>query len=691
MTLDMAEQESAPQPAMFPTPPEAATAADAARLDSFLLRGGLVDAWFLRRSDVLLVTFDNLSSIGEYDPPQPWLQARAAKAGVSILGLMASRKDWYRNPDTAGLITALRDAGVFSQFRRVVFAGASMGGFAALAYAPLVPGAAVLAFSPQTSLSRKVAPFERRYRYAARKWDWETPAFLDAAADVGEAYVVYDPFVSEDKAHALRICGPQVQHLPVGHLGHRAIRQLKSVGVLQGLIEGVAAGQFSTVTFAQGYRARRQVQSWQRSLLAEAESRGHHVLGQRAAALLLRSAPDSRHLRKAAARFTIPDPLPNMQVITVTEGNPQPPFSGTILQLSGAYVVPERDHDTKLASGVLLRDKTWCEMSRAWIRARKTTPAPTLTPDEPVMTLPGRHLFAGHFRGHFGHFLVESTARLWALGHIAPVDSILYLPYRGQVGAIEKAIASYESFFQLLGIETPVRTYASALKVEQLYVPELGFGWLDRYAGSPAYRSFMQGRLSGAVSADGGEKLYISRAKLNAQRGGILGETVIETNLARLGYEIFHPERHPVAVQLARYKAARQIVALDGSALHLAAYVLQPGSKVAMILRRSKANAADYDLQFRSFCGVTPTVIDVIRRDWIAGDANRVDFRSIGEIDFQGLFRRLRDIGLVPADFRPDLPSATDIAAMLDSYQDRRGEPFRTLQPGERFPDDTEE
>ena len=677
-------------------------------MDAFLLKGGLVDAHFLRRSDILLVTFDNLSSIGEYEPPQPWLQMRASKAGFSILGILASRKDWYRNPDTAALITRLRDAGLFNSFRRVVFVGASMGGFAALAYAALVPGSVVLAFSPQSSLSRKVAPFERRYVYAAKKWDWKSPEFLDAAQSVSttaEVYLVYDPFVPEDKLHAMRIVGPQVRRIPTGHLGHRAIRQLKPLGVLQDLIEHVGRGSFDTTAFSKAMRGRRDLRSWQRSVLDQAEKRGHFKLGQLAAEQMLRADPTARLPRRAAQKFAeaearrstfvtdlavVDQPL--QAVITVSKGKPKPPFDGSILRLHRALVVPERDHDAKLASGVLLADATPCDLSKAWIRARKSTPAPTLSATETVVDLPGSHLFAGHFRGHFGHFLVESTARLWALDHIdTKLDSILYLPYRGEVGPIERAIEGHQEFFHLLGIETPIRTYGTALRVEDLYVPELGFGWLERYAGSPAYRAFMQGRLGGAVRANGSERLYISRAKLNAQRGGILGETVIEENLARLGYEIFHPERHPVAVQLARYKAARSIVALDGSALHLAAYVLQPGSSVAMILRRSKANVADYALQFRSFCGVTPDVIDAIRTDWVAGESSRVDFRSVGEIDFVALFDRLKVLGLVPQDFRPELPSAADIRAMLAGFEDKRGEPFRALNQGEKPGPEAEE
>ena len=106
------EKRNGPMPAMLPTPASVANAAEAVGKDSFFLAHGLVDAWFLRRSDVLLVSFDNLASIDEYEPPQPWLQARAAKAGFSILGLLASRRDWYRNEDAPALIAELRDAGV---------------------------------------------------------------------------------------------------------------------------------------------------------------------------------------------------------------------------------------------------------------------------------------------------------------------------------------------------------------------------------------------------------------------------------------------------------------------------------------------------------------------------------------------------------------------------------------------------
>ena len=699
-------------PALFADPPVAGSAAEAVTRDAFVLRGGLVDAWFLRRSDVLLVTFDNLASVGEYAPPQPWLQMRAANAGLSILGIMASRKDWYRNDDTAPLIASLREAGLFAQFRRVCFVGASMGGFAALAYSALVPGSVVLAFSPQTSLSRKIARFDKRYRYATRTWDWQTPAHLDAAEAAplaSEVYVVFDPFVPEDRAHAARISGPGVRHIPAGHLGHRAIRGLKSVGVLQMLIEGIAKGNLDRQAYNVGYRARRGLIGWQKALFAEAAARRHIRLGLQAAEALLRLEPASRVARKAAEQFRATLAGATMQPATPAPAAaaqtapartkpartaparahraPEPSaatFTGRILQLPRALVVPERDTDVRLASGVLLADGRSCRLSKGWIRAGKAMPAPTLAPDEPVQDLAGRHLFAGHFRRHFGHFLVESTARLWALDHVQPVDSILYLPYRGDT---DRGIDTHDDFFDLLGIGTPRLAYSGVLRVERLVVPELGFGWGDRYAGSPGYRAFITGRLA-HVAPDGSDRLYISRARLKAERGGVLGEALIEDIMARAGFEVFHPERHPVAVQIARYKAASQIVGLDGSALHLAAFVVRPHTRVTMILRRSRANTADYRLQFQSFAGITPAEVCAIRTDWISGDANRADFQSVGELDFALLIDRLRALGHLPAGFAPALPDRTDMADLLAAFATRRGKPFRALPAGARHPDE---
>jgi hypothetical protein len=365
-----------------------------------------------------------------------------------------------------------------------------------------------------------------------------------------------------------------VRRIKCGHFGHRVMRQLKSCGVLGDILHGIGEGRFDEPAFRRKLRRRRELRAWRKAFLGNAEAR-HPALARRVAAVFAAEDPGARYARRARARL---DEQGRVAETFVRDGDPQAPFAGLILTARGAIVVPERDGDARLACGVLLADGSYCELSRGWIRADRWTPPPRFAADEPVERLPGRHLFAGHMRGHFGHFLVESTARLWALSELEDsLDGVIYLPYRGEVAPTERAIAGMDPFFRRLGLSIPIRTIGAATAVEELHIPELGFGWRERYAGSPAYRRFMRDRLGRGIAPQGGERVYISRARLPSQRGGVLGETVIEENLARAGYEIFHPEKHPLEVQIARYKGARDIVALDGSALHLAAFFLREG------------------------------------------------------------------------------------------------------------------
>ncbi|MBA3911018.1 MAG: hypothetical protein C0524_14375 [Rhodobacter sp.] len=263
--------------------------------DRFLIRGAHANLWFEGQSDVLLVSFDNLATIDEGWPRGPWAWRRLAPLGHSVLGVQSHAKDWFRQPTAPELIRGLEERGFFRRFRRVVLTGASMGAFAALNFAPLIPEARVLAFSPQSTMNKVIAPFEARFPFAVRKSNWEGMPFLDAAAAVPyihKAVVLYDPFVPEDRSHAARLAGPSVQLLRVPFCTHEAIRVVMKAGALPGLVAALVDGDDVGQAFWQDFRARRSVPKWQRSLLAKAASRGRHDLVIRAADAMLRLGKD---------------------------------------------------------------------------------------------------------------------------------------------------------------------------------------------------------------------------------------------------------------------------------------------------------------------------------------------------------------------------------------------------------------
>lgn len=79
--------------------------------------------------------------------------------------------------------------------------------------------------------------------------------------------------------------------------------------------------------------------------------------------------------------------------------------------------------------------------------------------------------------------------------------------------------------------------------------------------------------------------LYVSRARV--LRGGqIAGESYIEEVLGRLGVEIFHPEAHSVAAQIAIYARAQRLIFSEGSAVHTLQLVGRLGADVAILVRR---------------------------------------------------------------------------------------------------------
>ncbi len=335
-------------------------------------------------------------------------------------------------------------------------------------------------------------------------------------------------------------------------------------------------------------------------------------------------------------------------------------MSDQVVVLQNAVVCPPDDSGR---CGVLDADGAFVDFSLDYIRPRKAreTPDPALLAG-PLLDLPGRHLFAGPLHPHFGHFLLESTPRLWALD-TEKVDSVLFIPYGPN--SYWRARRAYAPFLGIFCGTLPIDRVSQPTRVAELVVPDPGFGHEVRMRGSERYRFFTRGRVEAQIAAAGPDKLYISRSGLNDNRGGIFGEAEIEAVLAEDGYEIFHPQRHSHREQLERYAAARQIIALDGSALHMAAYALRPDAHVAIVARRRSPILARLADQLVRFSGASVDVVDCLTACWVKEDGTRIDYASIGEVDMPALFQRLVALGFIRAGL-PSLDEAAGGRPVLD-------------------------
>lgn len=328
-----------------------------------------------------------------------------------------------------------------------------------------------------------------------------------------------------------------------------------------------------------------------------------------------------------------------------TPPSPEGGWSESISVLRNVTVVPPVESNLVQAAGLLREDGSYCAEGALWRRHRPITTEPP-KPSEIAEKISGRWLWGGVLWAHFGHFLVESTARLWALSELdAPVDGVLFIPKRP---AVRDQVRGFQAeFVDLMQRDLPIRVAADPSLVEELVIPGQGFGLGRIIEATPKYRNAIHARFARDIKPEGPEKIYISRSKLGLGKGGLLGEEQMEAFLAAEGYEIFHPQEHTLSEQLARYKAARKVIAADGSALHLYAMVGRPDQKVAMVLRRKSTAHTLLTDNVRYFCKCDPLVIGALRTEWVPKNNQRSSRLSFGELDHSVIGRALHEAGFI--------------------------------------------
>ncbi len=255
---------------------------------------------FIKRSDTLVVTFDNLDiAMEKREDKRPWGFAFIEKQGWSMLGVTAAGWTWFRDPWVYQQFDDLKKQGFFKGFKRVVFYGASMGGYGACAFAAACPGADVLAISPQSTLDKTLVPFESRYKTA---WHRDFSGKYGDAAKVSKSAarvtLIYDPYEPLDSGHVDRFTAKNVVKLRAPLLGHRLGSSLHQMGILSSITLGALNGTLTEAEFYQKLRARKTFARYQKELFKRALDKGHPELARKMGRWVLTHG-GNRHIRKA--------------------------------------------------------------------------------------------------------------------------------------------------------------------------------------------------------------------------------------------------------------------------------------------------------------------------------------------------------------------------------------------------------
>ncbi len=187
-------------------------------------------------------------------------------------------------------------------------------------------------------------------------------------------------------------------------------------------------------------------------------------------------------------------------------------------------------------------------------------------------------LYIGFLRGHWGHFIVDSSIRMWALQpEIRCGKKILV--------SIEGLQDLYKRLFEFWNInDSDVIILSDNKQYKSIYVPDISY-----YANHYITQDFLQPfkYISSKVSMDLPiyENIYLSRlhfCEKNAKKE--LGERAFQDTFEKNGYKVLYPEELDLKEQIWYYKNCKSIVATVGTIAHNVVW-MKPGTELILLRR----------------------------------------------------------------------------------------------------------
>lgn len=287
-----------------------------------------------------------------------------------------------------------------------------------------------------------------------------------------------------------------------------------------------------------------------------------------------------------------------------------------IATLEDAIVAPiYRDSGNRVNRGGVINHKGEVEKQSLLYRNFSQIIFPPSSAASVIETCDEEHIFAGFLFNHFGHFILESLARVWAVRQVS--NSPIVWATDGELNAWQREIC------ETLGFANRVRTLKGPTRFKKLLLPDVGYRSQDYI--HPNHAKFL-GAYSRSQDDEKGPPLWLSRSALRGKQT-ISGEGEFEQALKKRGWDIVHPEQLSITKQLALIAKASVVAGVEGSALHAVVLVDQLSGPLVVFRRlfnqnyrtiASVKNIVQYD-----FIGAIGRSKSLIKSDLIFVSAER--------------------------------------------------------------------
>jgi capsular polysaccharide biosynthesis protein len=203
----------------------------------------------------------------------------------------------------------------------------------------------------------------------------------------------------------------------------------------------------------------------------------------------------------------------------------------------------------------------------------------------PQHRLTGEYVYGGVLFPHFGHFLLESLSRVWAIKELHGADILWHSQQPPRLERWQKQV------FEILGIDESRFSYIThSTSIESLILPQPGY--VNRHFAHPDHIRALDAFCGKRPTPD--IKVWLSRSALAESSVRIDGEQELERALESDGWRVVHPQRLSIRDQLEIWSSAEIIAGFAGSAFHLAILIRDLQAKLVIFARRSDGMNANF-------------------------------------------------------------------------------------------------
>lgn len=194
-----------------------------------------------------------------------------------------------------------------------------------------------------------------------------------------------------------------------------------------------------------------------------------------------------------------------------------------------------------------------------------------LTAVEITETAPnGVYIYGGRINSHFGHFLINTLPRFWAMAQVRSPQTPILCHGPGTPNEWF-GVPFIAAAFGLLGLSPrDFVTFDVPTRLRAVVVPSTSLE--EQSAGYIAYAKMCLGigdRLRAKYTIEPNERpIYYSKTRLKSAVGVITNESEIEAVLSAAGVEIVYPETLSFAQQICLMSERNHILGSAGSFLH---------------------------------------------------------------------------------------------------------------------------